>query len=206
MDIDQAFRLSARAASDATRAAMKKYRQQGVIDEDDLTGVLVGRLDAAFEGTHGGLHWSSSILRHRSGVAAQEKRIGADMLIHVSIDTPKLKYSKGVLIQAKRVEPDAAMSRDEHKELIDQCNKMLAVSPAAFVFDYAKGEMRCASATRIVGSTSRELYSSCDVTPYRFFLELFRCATGDRNIMSSLVEDLQVPLGISLQGRTAPRA
>lgn len=203
MDIEKAFREAARAASSATKAAMQKYQRGEVTDEDDLTGVLIGELDAALRGNVSGLRWSSSILRHRKGVAAQEKRIGADMLIHVSLDTPGLRYSKGVLIQAKRVEPGKTMIANDHAELVKQCGKMLGVSPASFVFDYAKGGMRCASATRIAGSQSRELHSACNLTPHRFFLELFRCTTGDMKIKSALVDDLSVPQGISLRAKSS---
>ena len=128
---------------------MRKYRRGGVTDEDDLTGILVGRLDAAFDSPDaehlGGIKWSSSILRHRRGIASQEGSVGADLLIHVSLDTPSLKYSKGVLVQAKRVEPGDLLSNAEHNSLLAQCKKMLAVSPASFVFDYTRTEMRCES-------------------------------------------------------------
>lgn len=200
MSLEKAFQEAARAASDAVAAAMSKYQAGTVTDEDDLTGVLIGRLDAAFDQDYGGVNWSSSILRHRKGVAAQEKKVGADMIIHVSLETPGLRYSKGILVQAKRVEPKSLMSANEHTELISQCQKMLNVSPAAFVFDYTTGGMRCASATRIAGSTSRDIYSSCNLTPYRFFLELFRCTTGDPKITSSKFDELKLPFGLHLKG------
>ena len=203
MDLEEAFRNAAHAADGAVLAAMEKYQRGDVTDEDDLTGVLIGRLDSAFDRSYGDIRWSSSILRHRKGTAAQERIVGADMLIHVSLDTPGLKYSKGVLIQAKRVERDALMSAAEHKELLAQCSKMLAISPASFVFDYARDAMRCGSATRIAGSSTRALHSSCNLTPYRFFLELFRCTTGDPKISSSKFEDLQVPIALRLTGRGA---
>lgn len=177
---------------------MRKYADGGVVDEDDLTGVLIGSLDAAFDGNVAGLNWSSTILRHRRGSAAEEKRIGADMLIHVKMDTPTQKYSKGVLIQAKRVDQGGNMTKKDHDDLISQCNKMLEVTPSSFVFDYARNGMRCGSASKISGSTSRELYSLCGWTPYRFFLELFRCPIGDVRIVTPKVEDLPVPAIISL--------
>ncbi|WP_227636006.1 hypothetical protein [Klebsiella michiganensis] len=99
--LEQAFQEAAHAADRAVRAAMQKYSNGLVTDEDDITGALIGRLDAAFDEKIGGITWSSSILRHRKGAAAQEKRAGADMLFHVSIETPQLTYSKGVLIQSK---------------------------------------------------------------------------------------------------------
>lgn len=198
--LEEGFRKAARAADRAVSAAMRKYADGQVTDEDDITGVLIGRLDSAFNENIGGVTWCSAILRHRSGVAAQEKKAGADMLFHVSIRTPQLTYSKGVLIQSKRVDEDAEMTTAGHKELIGQCNKMLDITPASFVFNYTKSGMRCASATKVAGTSSRALNDSCNLTSYRFFLELFRCTTGDRSITSSRFDDLKIPDGISLTG------
>jgi hypothetical protein len=199
--LEDDFRKAAHAADYAVRASMQKYADGLVTDEDDITGALIGRLDSAFDRKIGGISWSSSILRHRKGVAAQEKSTGADMLFHVSIMTSQLSYSKGVLIQSKRVDEGAEMTATRHKELIEQCDKMLNITPASFVFNYTKSEMRCASATKIHGTKNRVLSESCNLTSYRFFLELFRCTTGDRGITSAKFADLQIPDGIILTGR-----
>lgn len=198
--LEEAFREAAHAADRAVNGAMQKYADGLVTDEDDITGTLIGRLDSAFDEKIGGIRWSSSILRHRRGVAAQENKAGADMLFHVSIKTPQLAYSKGVLIQSKRVQEDAEMTSASHKELIDQCNKMLVITPASFVFNYTKSGMRCASATRVAGTHSRALNDSCNLTSYRFFLEFFRCTTGDRTITSATFDELQIPNGIAVEG------
>jgi hypothetical protein len=190
---EETMREAARRADGAVNRAMGKYDRRLVTDEDDLTGVLIGQLDAALEGQIGDLTWSTSIVRHRRGGAAEEIAIGADLIIHVSFKTPQRKYAKGVLVQAKRVEPATPMGAQEHKELIQQCNKMLNVTPAAFVFDYARGSMRCASASRIAGTTNRILYEECSWTCYRFFLELFRCPIGDPRLTSARVRELPVP-------------
>jgi hypothetical protein len=80
MELEEAFKAAAHAADAAVKASMNKYRDQGVTDEDDLTGILIGRLDAEFDNIYSGIKWSSSILRHRRGVAAQERKVGADTL------------------------------------------------------------------------------------------------------------------------------
>jgi hypothetical protein len=190
MTFEDATRDAARAAHDACSRAMRKYRDRRVWDEDDITGVLVGQLDATLDGQIGGLDWDCSILRHRAGVAAEEKEYGADLLIHVKFETNTEKFSKGVLVQSKKMEPRTNMWGREHAELIDQCNRMLAITPAAFVFDYAQGSMRCGSASRIRGSARVDLYHICGWTPYRFFLEFFRCPIGDPRITSGRVPDL----------------
>lgn len=204
MGFDDAMRLAAHTAERAVSRAMAKYRAGLVTDEDDLTGVLIGNLDSEFSSGRlteiGGLKWSSSILRHRKGIAAEEKRIGADMIIHVKVDTPIQTYSKAVLVQAKRHEPGDQMNQKEQKELLQQCKKMLDVTPAAFVFDYSTEKMRCASATKIAGSANKDLYAACNWTSYRFFLELFRCPIGDPRITSAKAAELQVPVVLNIKG------
>jgi hypothetical protein len=198
---EEAMREAAHTAQGAVNRAMEKYSIGGVTDEEDITGILIGQLDSALDGKIGGLTWDTTIVRHHSGSAAQEKRIGADMVIHVKLETPTQSYSKGVLIQAKRIEPQEAMSPAQQEELRRQCRRMLKVTAASFVFDYAKGEMRCASATKVAGSSRRDLYGQCEWTSYRFFLELLRCPIGDPKIDSARVERLPVPTAIRIRAK-----
>jgi len=194
---DQATREAALKAKQAVRDTMKKFADRYVKHEDDLTGVLVGQLDAALTGKIGGLTWESSILTHRRN--GEEKRYGADLLIHVKMKTPSHEYSKGVLIQAKALDRGERMSTADHMRMVDQCKDMLMITPAAFVFDYAGRGMRCGAATRIAGGAERELFKECGWTAYRFFLELFRCPVGDPRIKSAAVNELPVRRELHLQ-------
>jgi hypothetical protein len=160
---EEAMREAALVAERAVNTVMRKYKIGRVKHEDDLTGVLVGALDSALDGTIGGLEWDSSILTHRRGKGGEEKKYGGDLLIHVQ-----------------------------------QCDRMLDVTAAAFVFDYARGGMRCGPATRIAGTGRRDLYSVCGWTSYRFFLELFRCPVGDPRITSAAVDELPVRFGLNV--------
>jgi hypothetical protein len=198
MEFEDSIRKAASRADRAVNRAMEKYRRGEVTDEDDLTGVLVGNLDTELDGLIGDLRWSTAILRHRRGVASEERAIGADIVIHVNFETRARKYSKGVLVQAKRVEPGQELSGSGHAELVSQCNDMLRVTPASFVFDYAKGSMRCGPASRIAGTSNRNLYNECIWTSYRFFLELFRCPVGDPRLTSALVRELPVPTVVKI--------
>lgn len=73
----------------------------------------------------------------------------------------------------------------------DQCDKMLAYTPDAFVLVYDAAGLRAAPATKVAGTTVRDLYDQSDWTAYRFFLELFRCPIGDPRITSANVADLR---------------
>lgn len=198
MTFEEMTRAAARAADGAVSRTMRKYALGAVTDEEAVTGVLVGQLDGALEGQIGGLIWNTTVVRHHRGRAAEENRIGADLIVHVSLQTATQSYSKGVLIQAKRVEPDEHITSNKRATLLRQCRRMLNITPAAFIFDYAKGHMRAGSATRIAGSARLDLYHLCGWTSYRFFLELFRCPVGDPKITSAQVSTLPVPYGLQI--------
>jgi hypothetical protein len=145
MNFEEAMTAAAKAADEAVTLIMGDYSAGNLTDEDDISAALVGGLRTKFSGQIDGLTWSSSIVRHRKGTANEENRVGADIVIHVSLNTPTQKYSKGTLVQAKRTEPQHRMANTEFANLQNQCNKMLAITPASFVFNYAKGAMRCGS-------------------------------------------------------------
>jgi hypothetical protein len=139
MNFEEAMSAAARAADESVSLIMGDYQAGHLTDEDDISPALIGSLKTKFSSQIGGLTWSASIARHHRGVAAEEKRTGADIVIHVKLDTPLRTYSKGVLIQARRAEPNALMSPTALTGLVRQCNDMLAISPSSFVFNYLKG-------------------------------------------------------------------
>jgi hypothetical protein len=189
-DFDQAMRKAAHAAEKATKAAMREMAKGNVWDEDDVTGVLVGELNASLNGSIGGLHWNAKILRHRKGVAAQEKALGADILIQIRTKGIGRDYEKGVLIQSKKVEPGSELSSSELKRLQAQCDVMLSHTPASYVFDYSSSGLRCSSANKISGTDAKKLYEHCELTAFRFFYDFFRCTTGDRAVSNKLVDEV----------------
>jgi hypothetical protein len=200
MTFNEVTKKAAKEAATAVAETMGRYKYGLIHDEDDITGILLGSLQTRLDRMAiDGVTLTAAILRHRRGVAAEERRYGADMLLHVRMDTSTQAYSKGVLVQAKRSEPSDYWSPRARADLIDQCNRMLDVTAAAFVFNYRPNEMRCGAATRVAGATAPQSLSYlCRWTSYRFFLELFRCPIGDPRITSARVDDLAVPLGLEI--------
>ena len=198
MKFEDAMRKVARRAERASRLGMDKLKAGRIKHEDDLTPALAMAIESAVNGYKaGGVTWDASVLTHRR--SGEEGIYGADLLIHVTLDTPQYGYSKGVLVQAKRIGPGVAMSPKPHAELVGQCNTMLSHSAASFVFAYDPRGLRAGSATKIAGAADRTLYDQCSWTAYRFFLELFRCPIGDRTIKSADVADL-ARYGLALKG------
>jgi hypothetical protein len=197
---DEAMREIARRAAAGSKVAMKKLGSGRIKHEDDLTGALGQAIEDRVNGAQtGGVTWDYSILTHRR--SGEEGTYGADLLIHVKLDTPAYKYSKGVLVQAKRIGPGEKMRSSEFDALKGQCGKMIGYSPASFVFGFDARGLRAASATKIAGSEDRALYDQCNWTAYRFFLELFRCPVGDVRITSANVDALAPRFGFAVTGK-----
>ena len=193
MNFREATSEAAHKASAATLAVMKSYALGRYNDEDDISPALIERLQAEFDGKVGGIHWQGSIMRHRAGVANEEGRTGADIALFFELDTPTHKFKKGLLVQAKRSEPDDNLRQNDLEKLRKQCDKMLLFTQSSFVFNYAKSGLRSAPASKISGCTNRNLHGECDWTAYRFFLEFFRSPIGDPRFKSSLARDLPIP-------------
>ena len=88
---------------------MAEYRAGYYTQEEAMTGVLLGSIRTALKVVDmPGLTWNASMLTNR-GRAAEEREHGADVIIHVKMQTATDDYSKGELVQAKRVEPDVDM-------------------------------------------------------------------------------------------------
>jgi hypothetical protein len=199
MTFDESMQVVAKVADKAVRNTMRKYAGGGISAEPEITAYLVSQLDMLIDGQVGGLTWDTQVVSNSSGSFAEEKRVGADLLIHVRLDTPSEKYNKGVLIQAKRSEPGTPIPSAELRRLNAQCVTMLEFTPAAFVFSYAHTAMRCGPASRFAASSERHLHDQCTWTSYRFFRELFRCPIGDPRMTSKTTYDL-VPTVIHLRG------
>jgi len=198
MKFEDAMPKVARRAARATMLGMGKLKSGRIKHEDDLTPALVQAIeDQVNNYTAGGVTWDAAVLTHRK--SGEEGIYGADLLIHVKLDTPQYKYSKGALVQAKRIGPGVPMAPQPHAKLVKQCNDMLRHTAASFVFAYDPRGLRAGSATKIAGATDKALYDQCSWTAYRFFLELFRCPVGDPRIKSADVADL-ARYGLALRG------
>jgi len=198
MKFEDTMRKVARRAARATRLSMDKLKSGRIKHEDDLTPALAQAIESEVNGYKaGGVTWDAAVLTHKK--SGEEGVYGADLLIHVKLQTPQYKYSKGVLVQAKRIGPSVNMPSRDHANLVTQCGKMIGQSAASFVFAYDPRGLRAASATKIAGATDKHLYDQCSWTAYRFFLELFRCPIGDPKIKSADVADL-ARIGLALTG------
>jgi hypothetical protein len=193
--------LAKRAAGRANAAATEvigAYAAGMYPREEDVTAAFISLLGHNFDNRRfAKFRWSARILNRGRGVADEEGTVGADMLVHLALETPTVRYSKGVLIQAKRKGNGVALTRPEHDGLVQQCGAMLAVTPCAYVVNYTKEAMRFTSAHVVQASPERVLSNLTVWKSHRFFLELFRCPIGDPKITSAKYDDLP---GVSITG------
>lgn len=199
--LDAAIRSAAGAADRAVIRTIRKYADENVTDEDDITGCLLGNLDAELDKNIGGIKWSSSILRHRKGVANEERHAGADIILHVLLDTPIKSYSKAVLIQSKRFETADRMSARQLKDLKSQCATMLDITSEAFVFNYGLDGITYCNASQLADYNGKTLSDVCANASKAFFYDLFSCKIGDKKINSALARELPAPFFIELKGK-----
>ena len=116
--------------------------------EADLTSQFVGEIRGELRRGDFGSHyqWDIKVLTDR-GPGAQEKTYGADLLVVQSFDLADYKLTKGFLAQAKLRD-----KRLDRPGLADQCQRMLRVTPDAFVFEYAKSGINVISASAAMAS------------------------------------------------------
>lgn len=131
-----------------------------------------------------GIRWTAKTLTDR-GPHAQEARVGADFAgvfsarLHAS---PAFNVSKGFLAQAKLIRPEQPHARADFERLRGQCDTMLSLSPASFVFLYADWGVTVVPAISICSSEPRDLFSFYSRGLSRFFEEHFESFLGDRRI------------------------
>lgn len=77
------------------------WGERRIADEDDFTSRLVDRCEERISALQvSGVTWRAEKFRSH-GPGADEKLVGADLLISLSIVHPRIRLAKGFLVQAK---------------------------------------------------------------------------------------------------------
>jgi hypothetical protein len=138
------------------------------------------------------LQWQAMTLRAGPASAAHEQRFGADILGVLTIGTRDYRNAKGFLAQAKRAEPGASFNHREWIRLRRQCEKMLAVSPDAFVIAYSRSKgVRFFSAQAVASFEGRDLFELYDIGVRSFFERHLQSFIGDRRLDKPEIETLE---------------
>lgn len=183
-----AVRGAARRIARAINNSVMALQEGRVEQEPAMTDRMLGSIEESLRDFDvKGIRWSAKTLTDR-GRGSQESEYGADFMGVLNITLPEFVVSKGFLAQAKLVKNG---SSGNVKELKQQCEKMLNLSPDSFVFLYWPNEVRVIPALSVVASKVDpiELYSR---SAQRFFEEHLQCFIGDRTIQSATPATLKV--------------
>jgi hypothetical protein len=199
-----AVREAARRIGAAIDGSVRALSEGRVEHEPAMTDRMLGAVEESLTDFHvHGVRWTAKTLTDR-GARSQESRFGADFLGVLNIQLPEFSVSKGFLAQAKLLR--GRWFRDA-QQLQKQCEQMLQLSPASFVFLYSKQGVRVVPAISVLGAKGdpTALYSR---SSQRFFEHHLECFIGDRAInvaRPSVLEQLQrqyeVRSALLLQGR-----
>src|ERR1700732_16132 len=146
---------------------------------------MLGRIAQAMDGYKvRGVTWTAKTLTDH-GPNAQEREYGADFVGVLEIAIPGYKVKKGFLAQSKLVKA-GRMKRDEFRRTIGQCQQMLDLSPASFVFYQSLNGVRVVPAIAVVAASGPEVAFDTEGLYSRklgiFYEEHFECFIGDRRI------------------------
>lgn len=198
----------ARIIDSAAKDTCLDYRS-GLFDhEPSFTDRMLGRIATALDGYKSrGVQWKARTLTSSSS-NSEEARYGADFMGALDVGVTDYTVQKGFLAQAKRLEPGEALSQRDFQRLVQQCRRMLCLTPAAFVFLYAKTGVEVVPAIAVVGSSCRDPRKHYSRSFSRFFEEHLESFLGDPRISvagSETLEDLrkayEYRAGLLLTGR-----
>lgn len=183
--MDKTYRIvreAARRVAEAASMTLDAFRDGRIEQEPAFTDRMLGHIEHTMQGFEAkGVRWGAKTLTDR-GPMSQESVYGADFLGVLDIKLPGYSVSKGFLCQAKMVEIGAYISRSEYNRMRDQCEKMLSLTPASFVFIYSKVGIWVVPAISIIGSDCINPHNLYSRSVARFFEEHFSSFIGDRRI------------------------
>lgn len=177
-----AYKTSAAKAAKVVGAAIQGAEtalSEGRIEQEPaMTDRMLGRIEQALVNLEiGGIIWKAKTLTDR-GRNAQESRLGADFVGVLNVKTEGYFVAKGFLAQAKMIRRNGF---DDMRELVQQCEQMLVLSPDSFVFLYTEKGVEVTSANAVIAA-SGNLSAVHGEKAQKFFLNHFLCMIGDQAI------------------------
>jgi len=187
---DQLVRQIVDEVKVVTRQLVDYYQRGILVNEDHLTGALVSMLESRLRGL------SLRGIKVIPGAFSlkEEKIAGADLGVLLNVDTPYFKLSKVLIAQAKKCEcfyienVGYVLGRNYLGNVIEQCQKMLDITPSAFVLVYTNnfdcgilafpaGDVIALS--KVMCTDLSALYA---IRLDRLFENFMKCYTGDPRI------------------------
>lgn len=180
----------------ATQRVVADYQEGDVVGEEPFSDQLCGRLKETLEDFETpNVRWQVDVAVGGEGAArlrmrtlnkrTEEPRFGADLVMVLDLKLKDYTIRKGLLAQAKRLEPGKNMKTADWMKLRDQCADMLEITPASMVFLYSKSGITPISATAAVAYGQRDLHELETYSMEVFFRDFAICWIGDPHIQAS---------------------
>jgi hypothetical protein len=186
----------AKRIADAASTAIDAYAREVITDEPSITDRWIGAVEGplmtgGYGRGRGGIYWRAKTLRSSSGLAAEERRHGADLLGVADIHIGGSVVRKGFLGQAKRTEPGEVLDNSRWEELERQTRTMLSRSPASFVLVYSKRQgIRFIPAISVANLGRRDLFDFNSMALEQFFQLHLACFIGDQQLSAPHIKTL----------------
>ncbi len=176
------IRDSAAKLATAIDATVESCRDSPLEPEPQFTDRMLSRIEQVMDGYKiNGIEWRAKTLTD-SAPHAQGKTFRADFVGVLEIEVDGYSVKKGFLAQARRAEPGETISVEKYEELKEQCERMLAISPASYLFVYSQTGVTVTPALAVISSTRRNPHDLYSRSAQRFFENHFECFVGDRRI------------------------
>lgn len=191
LQVYRVVRDAAERVASAAKGTIPALRDARVEHEPAFTDRMLGRIEQEMDGySHHGVSWTAKTLTDRTS-KAQESRFGADFFGVLEINLPDYSVNKGFLAQAKLIEPGESMSTRDFERMQEQCDQMLRLSSASFVFLYSRSGIFAIPAIAVVGSARTNPHNFYSRSVSRFFEEHFASFIGDQRISAPKITTLE---------------
>jgi len=188
-------KLVSRVVANINKAAvvtMEDLAEGRVAQEPAFTDRLLANIQVLLDGKNiGGVKWRAKTLSDR-GKGSEESRYGADFLGSLVLELGEFSVSKGFLAQAKLTEPSQSFAARDFKDLKGQCEKMLNLSSASYVFLYSQQSgIQVVPAIEVASARSCNPHELTGKAITAFFKDHLECFIGDTRIKSASADTLE---------------
>ena len=185
----------------ATSRVVRDYARGKLKHEEPFSGELCGRLKETLEEFETpNFRWQVEATDESSGrgelsarnltKGGEEPLYGADIVMTIDVEAPDFAINKGFLVQAKRLEWGKDLASDRREKLVEQCIKMLEVTPSSMVFLYSSHALQAIPAAAVLANQGKNLWS-IPTWGYRYlFIDFAMCWFGDPRLQT--VEDISL--------------
>lgn len=192
-----------RQVAGGAEEVLAAYREDGYADENAVSTALCRTLARRLSGTVRGVTVDARATEN-PGAPREGGVAGADVAVRFGARFHDFAAETGVLLQAKREESPAF---DDVPRLVEQCRRMLRVTPAAFVVVYAERGLTFLPARAVVAAETvtrdyrNELYFK---GPEPFFVDLFTAFVGDDGLfddaetLTAFLDDHEIRHGLDV--------